>query len=121
MVDIWEFCMIKKQAQTSQEKWATLILILRQECTQFPILDTVIRISISISKGKFLKQWDLAPMWFLTRYHLKYTLFVLFVVSSLWYYFKPVTSNNGGWSNLECVIDLSCDFHSDLNYILPQK
>ncbi len=46
----------------SQEKWAALIFIFRQECTQFPILDTVIFHS---------KQWDLAPMWFLTRYHLK--------------------------------------------------
>ena len=32
--------------------------------------DYCIIISISISKGKSMKQWDLAPMWFLTRYHL---------------------------------------------------
>ncbi len=39
-----------------------LIYISGQECTQF---------SIYVYRGKSLKQWDLAQMWLLTRYHLK--------------------------------------------------
>ncbi len=34
--------------------------------------DCCIRISISISKGKSLKQWNLARKWSLARYHLKW-------------------------------------------------
>ncbi len=59
---------------TPQEKWATLIFIFCQECTQFPILDTV----SPWNSGTFI-----APMWFLTRYHLKKGI-------NLNYYFEPL-------------------------------
>ncbi len=72
----------------SQEKWATLIFTLWQECSQLPILDTVIFhstknqkkhismnckwVSIYIFKEKSLKHWGLTQIWLLARYHLNH-------------------------------------------------